>query len=63
MRYRVSGTREVLGHKPGEVFEAHLDGVTESRLYVGGHIERVDEFQFDPGYGQREENVDVIPEA
>lgn len=65
MRYRVSGNREVMGHKPGEEFEAELDGVTESRLFSGGHIERVSEYVFDPGRGKHdrnEENDDVSPD-
>ena len=40
-RYRVVGTHEVLGHAPGESFEADLDPVQERRLIAGGHIARV----------------------
>jgi hypothetical protein len=56
VRYRVSGSHEVLEHKPGEEFEADLDPVTEARLYVGGHIERLDEYEFDPGTGVRDDD-------
>lgn len=40
-RYRVVGNNEVLGHEPGESFEADLDAVQERRLIAGGHIVRV----------------------
>ena len=40
-RFRVCGTREVLGHAPGEEFEADISDIQEWRLTVGGHIERV----------------------
>jgi hypothetical protein len=60
VRYRVSGSHEVLGHKPGEEFEADLDGVTEARLYAGGHIERLDAYQFDLGSGESEDDLDVV---
>jgi len=61
VRYRVVGKNEVLGHKHGEEFEAELDGVTEARLYAGGHIERLDVYVFDPGSGEHEENDNVSP--
>ena len=40
-RFRVCGTREVLGHAPGEEFDAEISDIQEWRLTVGGHIERV----------------------
>lgn len=57
MRYRVAGPHEVLGHLPGEMFEADLDPVTEARLVLGGHIERVAAYSFVP---RREDEEDEV---
>ena len=39
--YENIGTHDVLGHAPGEIFEADLDPVTEARLASGNHLKRV----------------------
>lgn len=40
--YRVSGPNVVLGHEPGEKFEAILEPVVEERLLASGNLERAD---------------------
>lgn len=40
-RYRVCGSREVLGRLPGDEFNATLNPTQERRLITGGHIQRV----------------------
>jgi len=40
-RYRVASKHRVLGHEPGEEFEAEIDSVQEARLLAGGHLEPV----------------------
>lgn len=40
--YRVTGPHHrVLGHEPGEEFEAELGAVQEERLIRSGHLERL----------------------
>lgn len=46
MKYRVVGRNEVLGYAHGDEFEMILDPVTEARLVLGGHIERLGEFKY-----------------
>ncbi len=38
--YKVSGTREYMGHAPGSVFEADLEPESEARAVAAGHIQR-----------------------
>jgi uncharacterized membrane protein YgcG len=38
--YKVTGTQEVLGHQPGEEFDAYLSPDQEATL-VGSHLTRV----------------------
>lgn len=40
--YRVSGASPVLGHAPGEEFEAELDGIKEQRLLDCGALALAD---------------------
>jgi len=58
MLYRVTSKREVLEHAPGDVFEADLDAVTEARLVVGGHLERVERAPVE-NFGPRREDEDA----
>ena len=37
--YRVTGTREYRGHKPGEVFEQNIPAGAEQRAVARGDIE------------------------
>jgi len=38
VKYRVNASTAVLGHEPGETFEADLDPVLEQRLLDGGAL-------------------------
>lgn len=43
-KYQVTGTQQVLGHEPGEVFHADIPPVQEAQLLLGGHLRYIPEF-------------------
>jgi len=45
--YRVIGGKKILGHKPAEEFEADLPEDQERRLMALGHIELVEDEDFE----------------
>jgi hypothetical protein len=55
--YRVSGQHEVLGHAPGETFDAELSDDQDASLVASGALERLPDHESSaaPAVGETEE--------